>query len=63
MAVAEQICTATLELDGSITGEHGVGQLKMGWLAQQLDSTALAVQAAIRGALDPQGLLNPGRGY
>ncbi|MDT7669926.1 MAG: glycolate oxidase [Pseudonocardiales bacterium] len=63
LAVAEQICTATLELDGSITGEHGVGQLKMGWLAQQLDSTALAVQAAIRGALDPQGLLNPGRGY
>ncbi|HTF53486.1 MAG TPA: FAD-linked oxidase C-terminal domain-containing protein [Pseudonocardia sp.] len=46
-----------------MTGEHGVGQLKMGWLAQQLDSTALAVQAAIRAALDPQGLLNPGRGY
>jgi len=63
MTVAEQICAATLELDGSITGEHGVGQLKMGWLAQQLDSTALAVQAAIRAALDPQGLLNPGRGY
>ena len=63
MTVAEQICAATLELDGSITGEHGVGQLKMGWLAQQLDSTALGVQAAIRAALDPQGLLNPGRGY
>jgi glycolate oxidase len=63
MAVAEQICAATLELDGSITGEHGVGQLKMAWLAQQLDSTALAVQAAIRAALDPHGLLNPGRGY
>ena len=63
MAVAEQICAATLELDGSITGEHGVGELKMGWLAQQLDATALAVQAAIRAALDPQGLLNPGRGY
>jgi len=63
MAAAERICAAALELEGSITGEHGVGQLKMGWLAQQLDSTALAVQASIRAALDPQGLLNPGRGY
>jgi glycolate oxidase len=63
MAAAERICAVALELDGSITGEHGVGELKMGWLRQQLDPTALAVQASIRAALDPQGLLNPGRGY
>jgi glycolate oxidase len=63
MVAAERICTATLELGGSITGEHGIGQLKLGWLADQLDSTSLSVQAAIRGALDPKGLFNPGRGY
>jgi glycolate oxidase len=63
MAAAERICAATLELGGSITGEHGVGQLKLGWLAQQLDSTSLSVQAAVRSALDPKGLFNPGRGY
>lgn len=63
MVAAERICAATLELGGSITGEHGVGQLKLDWLSQQLDSTSLSVQAAVRSALDPKGLLNPGRGY
>jgi glycolate oxidase len=49
-----------LELGGTITGEHGVGQLKRDWLARELDPTARAVHAAIKSALDPRGLLNPG---
>jgi glycolate oxidase len=63
MAAAEEICAAALALDGTITGEHGVGQLKQPWLREQLDEDSLAVQASIKLALDPNLLLNPGRGY
>ncbi|MCW2771642.1 MAG: FAD-binding protein, partial [Aeromicrobium sp.] len=39
---------------------HGVGRLKRSWLARELDETAMAVHRAVRSALDPDGLLNPG---
>ncbi len=50
----------TLELGGTITGEHGVGQLKRSWLSRELDPTSLAVHVAVKEALDPRGILNPG---
>ena len=46
---------------GSISAEHGIGVLKREQLAQRKDPTALAMMRAIKAALDPQGLLNPGR--
>lgn len=63
MRAADRICTTAIALGGTITGEHGVGELKRQWLSGQLDATALDVQASIRRALDPNGILNPGRGY
>lgn len=60
---ADRICAAAIELDGTITGEHGVGELKREHLHQQLDVTSLDVQSAIKNALDPTGILNPGRGF
>jgi glycolate oxidase len=63
MSAAEQICAAALTLGGTITGEHGIGELKRQWLRDQLDETSLSVQASIKQALDPHLLLNPGRGY
>ncbi len=62
-AVAETICRAALALGGTVTGEHGVGMLKRGWLAAQLDHTAMDVHHQIKAALDPLGLLNPGRAW
>jgi glycolate oxidase len=50
-----------LELGGTISGEHGIGVLKRDWLARELSPTALRVQLAIKHALDPLGLLNPGK--
>ena len=44
---------------GSISAEHGVGELKAGKLPHYKDATALAMMRAIKQALDPQGLLNP----
>jgi FAD/FMN-containing dehydrogenase len=47
--------------DGSISAEHGVGELKVGKLPLYKDPTALAMMRALKQALDPQNLLNPGR--
>jgi glycolate oxidase len=63
LQVAERICRAALAHGGTVTGEHGVGVLKRGWLAGQLDDTAIDVHNRIKAALDPRGLLNPGRGW
>jgi FAD/FMN-containing dehydrogenase len=46
---------------GSISAEHGIGQLKREELAQRKSPVALQLMRAIKKALDPQGLLNPGR--
>lgn len=54
------ITEAALRLGGTITGEHGVGQLKRDWLAREVGEANLSVQQAIKAALDPAGVLNPG---
>jgi FAD/FMN-containing dehydrogenase len=50
-----------LRHQGSISAEHGIGTLKAATLLQYKDATALAMMRAIKQALDPQGLLNPGK--
>jgi glycolate oxidase len=57
----EDIMAIGLELGGTITGEHGVGVLKMDLLERELGDTSLGVHRAIKDALDPQGILNPGK--
>jgi glycolate oxidase subunit GlcD len=49
------------ELGGSVAAEHGVGLLKRGRAALQLDDGALRANERIKAALDPKGLLNPGK--
>jgi glycolate oxidase len=56
----DRITAAALRLGGTVTGEHGVGRLKAGWLTHELDPVALVVQRAVRQAVDPRGILNPG---
>ncbi len=46
---------------GSISAEHGIGALKRDELAQRKSPVALQMMRAIKQALDPQGLMNPGR--
>ncbi|NMO02208.1 FAD-binding protein [Gordonia sp. TBRC 11910] len=55
-----QIMDLAIELGGTITGEHGVGRLKKGWLPDQVGPDVMEMTAMIKKALDPQGLLNPG---
>jgi glycolate oxidase len=50
-----------LELGGTITGEHGVGVLKKDWLAREIGDVGIRLHRDIKQALDPQGILNPGK--
>jgi glycolate oxidase subunit GlcD len=59
-AAAEDLFDLALELGGTLSGEHGLGRLKAHRLADQLDPATLALQRAVKDALDPKGLLNPG---
>lgn len=52
---------AALALGGTVTGEHGIGQARRGWLVRQRGEGAVGMMRAIKRALDPQDLFNPGR--
>jgi glycolate oxidase subunit GlcD len=60
-AAAEELFALAVRLGGTVSGEHGIGVLKAGRLAGQWAPAAVAAQRAIRAALDPKGLLNPGK--
>jgi len=57
----DELFAQVLAWGGAITGEHGVGVAKLRWWPQAVDPTGRAVHAAVKGALDPRGILNPGK--
>jgi D-lactate dehydrogenase (cytochrome) len=65
MAGADVIHTAIYDvvarLGGSVSAEHGIGQLKVGLLRRVKDPVALQMMASIKAALDPNGIMNPGK--
>jgi FAD/FMN-containing dehydrogenase len=48
------------EMNGSISAEHGIGRAKTGWLSLSRSPAEIAAMRAIKSALDPNGILNPG---
>ena len=59
--VTEAVEDEVLRLRGSFSAEHGIGQWKLPSMARRKDKVALAAMRAIRQALDPNGVLNPGK--
>ena len=59
--VSEAVFEVVLRLGGSISAEHGVGQMKRDYLPKIKDPVALEIMRGIKGLLDPHGILNPGK--
>ena len=60
-AALEEIVDETLRLGGTVTGEHGVGLAKKGFLKRQLGEGSYELMRTVKHALDPQRMLNPGK--
>ena len=60
-ACLEEVFTAVLDMEGTISGEHGIGLVKREWVARELDQTSLNLMHAIKKQFDPDGILNPGK--
>jgi FAD/FMN-containing dehydrogenase len=60
-AMNEAVHAVVARLDGSLSAEHGVGRLKRELLARTKDPATLMVMRAIKAALDPNGIMNPGK--
>ena len=60
-AAFDEIFARALELDGTITGEHGIGIVKLRYLERQLGADHMALLRRIKAAFDPNGILNPGK--
>jgi D-lactate dehydrogenase (cytochrome) len=57
----DEIVRLALSMGGTCTGEHGIGMHKMGFLLEEAGEEAIELMRGIKRALDPQGLLNPGK--
>ena len=57
----EELLDAAIAAGGTVTGEHGVGLLKRAGMKRELDPGALAMQQAVKTALDPLDVFNPGK--
>ena len=56
-----QLMEKVVELGGAISGEHGIGLAKTPFLRLQHSAAEIGAMQAVKAALDPRGILNPGK--
>lgn len=59
----EKVFQLVLDLDGTLSGEHGIGLVKKEYVAKELDNVSLAYMKAIKQQFDPDNILNPGKSF
>ena len=59
--VVDALFDYTLELGGTISGEHGVGITKAAYIAKEIGFVELNLMKKIKKVFDPKGILNPGK--
>ncbi|MBA4418144.1 MAG: hypothetical protein C0392_09580 [Syntrophus sp. (in: bacteria)] len=59
--ILEEVYKKTMEMCGSLTGEHGIGITVKDYLPLQMSESEIALMRRIKAAFDPKGLLNPGK--
>ena len=57
----DELFDAVIRLDGTLSGEHGIGLAKREFMPRALDAHALALMRAVKAQFDPDGILNPGK--
>ena len=57
----KEVFKAALSLDGTISGEHGIGLTKAPYLDMELSGASISLMKAIKNVFDPEGILNPGK--
>lgn len=57
----EAIMSITLELGGTISGEHGIGLLKLPYLEREVSPAAIRLMSRVKAAFDPLSIMNPGK--
>ncbi len=59
--VMDELYEAAKEMGGEVSGEHGIGHAKKGFLAESMGETQMQLMRGIKAAFDPKGILNPGK--
>ena len=59
-SVDDAVLGLVLEMGGTVSAEHGIGSAKVGWLERDRGTATVAAMRAIKRALDPEWILNPG---
>jgi FAD/FMN-containing dehydrogenase len=60
-AAETEVLRVAVALGGTVSAEHGIGLLKVPFLADVMDPVALELARAVKNAFDPRGILNPGK--